>query len=231
MDKIGHVDRVQHRLVEQLVGTEHVLNPAKEQLDELHKMLKNAIENAQCVQRALQYSKERWEEKTEKRDDEIKALKHNVRDKDLNINSLKNYITQLKYNSVEFLKTLQWQLEERKKDLLKQKEATLEQAEEMIKALPTNSGLENGELDASVDFLGKLDAAINGLCRRYTQSTQSLMMKKETAMREAEAVLTDSSLTNASSRQLTVSLDIKSYLRRVLSSRYLFVFEVREEWC
>ena len=144
---------------------------------------------------------------------------------------MKNYITQLEYNSVELLKTLQWQLEERKKDLLKQKEATLEQAEEMIKALPTNSGLENGELDASVDFLGKLDAAINGLCRRYTQSTQSLMMKKETAMREAEAVLTDSSLTNASSRQLTVSLDIKSYLRRVLSSRYLFVFEVREEWC
>ena len=231
MDKIGHVDRVQHRLVEQLVGTEHVLNPAKEQLDELHKMLKNAIENAQCVQRALQYSKERWEEKTEKRDGEIKALKHNVRDKDLNIKSLKNYITQLEYNSVEFLKTLQWQLEERKKDLLKQKEATLEQAEEMIKALLANSGLENGELDGSVDFLGKLDAAINGLCRRYTQSTQSLMMKKETAMREAEAVLTDSSLTNASSRQLTVSLDIKSYLRRVLSSRYLFVFEVREEWC
>ena len=225
------MDRVQHRLVEQLVGTEHVLNPAKEQLDELHKKLKNAPENAQCVQRALQYRKERWEEKTEKRDDEIKALKHNVRDKELNIKSLKNYITQLEYNSVEFLKTLQWQLEERKKDLLKQKEATLEQAEEMIKALPTNSGLENGEVDASVDFLGKLDAAINGLCRRYTQSTQSLMMKKETAMREAEAVLTDSSLTNASSRQLTVSLDIKSYLRRVLSSRYLFVFEVREEWC
>ena len=218
-------------VVEQLVGTEHVLNPAKEQLDELHKKLKNAIENAQRVQRALQYSKERWEEKTEKRDGEIKALKHNVRDKDLNIKSLKNYITQLEYNSVEFLKTLQWQLEERKKDLLKQKEATLEQAEEMIKALLANSGLENGELDGSVDFLVKLDAAIKSLSRRYTQSTQSLMMKKETALREAEAVLTDSSLTNASSRQLTVSLDIKSYLRRILSSRYLFVFEVREEWC
>ena len=198
-------------VVEQLVGTEHVLNPAKEQLDELHEMLKNAIENAQCVQRALQYSKERWEEKTEKRDDEIKALKHNVRDKDLNIKSLKNYITQLEYNSVEFLKTLQWQLEERKKDLLKQKEATLEQAGEMIKALLANSGLENGELDGSVDFLGKLDAAIKSLCRRYTQSTQSLMMKKETALRETEAVLTDSSPTDASSRPLTVSLDIKSY--------------------
>ena len=198
-------------VVEQLVGTEHVLNPAKEQLDELHKMLKNAIENAQCVQRALQYSKERWEEKTEKRDDEIKALKHNVRDKDLNIKSLKNYITQLEYNSVEFLKTLQWQLEERKKDLLKQKEATLEQAEEMIKALLANSGLENGELDGSVDFLVKLDAAIKSLSRRYTQSTQSLMMKKETALRETEAVQTDSSPTDASSRPLTVSLDIKSY--------------------
>ena len=37
-------------VVEQLVGTEHVLNPAKEQLDELHKMLKNAIENAQCTE-------------------------------------------------------------------------------------------------------------------------------------------------------------------------------------
>ena len=220
-------------VVEQLVGTEHVLNPAKEQLDELHKMLKNAIENAQCVQRALQYSKKRWEEKTEKRDDEIKALKHNVRDKDLNIKSLKNYITQLEYNSVEFLKTLQWQLEERKKDLLKQKEATLEQAEEMIKALLANSGLENGELDGSVDFLGKLDAAIKSLCRRYTQSTQSLMMKKETALRETEAVLTDSSPTDASSRPLTVSLDIKSYLRRIVSSssRYLFVFEVREDLC
>ena len=197
MDKIGHVDRVQHRLVEQLVGTEHVLNPAKEQLDELHKKLKNATENAQRVQRALQYSKERWEEKTEKRDDEIKALKHNVRDKDLNIKSLKNCITQLEYNSVEFLKTLQWQLEERKKDLLKQKEATLEQAEEMIKALLANSGLENGELDGSVDFLRKLDAAIKSLCRRYAQSTQSLMMKKGTALRETEAVLTDSSPTDA----------------------------------
>ena len=224
MDKIGHVDRVQQRLVEQLVGTEHVLNPAKEQLDELHKMLKNAIENAQCVQRALQYSKERWEEKTEKRDDEIKALKHNVRDKDLNINSLKNYITQLEYNSVEFLKTLQWQLEERKKDLLKQKEATLEQAEEMIKALLANSGLENGELDGSVDFLGKLDAAIKSLCRRYAQRTQSLMMKKETALSETEAVQTDSSPTDASSRPLTVSLDIKSYLRKNrIQSQSLFI--------
>ena len=100
--------------------------------------------------------------------------------------------------------------EEETKDLQKEKEATLEQAEEMINALLANSGLENGVLDDSVDFLGKLDAAIKSLCRRYTQSTQSLMMKKETALREAEAVLTDSSLiTDASSRPLTVSLDIK----------------------
>ena len=219
-------------VVEQLVGTEDVLNPAKEQLEELHKMLKNALKNAQRVQRALQYSEERWEEKTEKRDDEIKALKHNVRDKDLNMKSLKNYITQLEYNSVEFLKTLQWQLD-KAKDLLKEKEATLGQAEEMIKELLANSGLESAELDDSVDFLGKLDAAIKSLCRRYTQSAQSLMMKKETALRETEAVLTDSSPTDASSRPLTVSLDIKSYLRRIVSSRsrYLFVFELREYCC
>ena len=199
-------------VVEQLVGTEDVLNPAKEQLEELHKMLKNALKKAQRAERALRYSEERWEEKTEKRDDEIKALKHDVRDKDLNIKSLKTYITQLEYNSVEFLKTLQWQLEEAK-DLLKEQEATLEQAEEMIKTLLANSGLENVELDDSVDFLGRVDAAIKSLCRRYSQSTQSVMMKKETALRETEAVLTDSSPTDASSRPLTVSLDIKSYLR------------------
>ena len=217
-------------VVEQLVGTEDVLNPAKEQLEELHKMLKNALKKAQRAERALRYREERWEEKTEKRDDEIKALKHDVRDKDLNIKSLKTYITQLEYNSVEFLKTLQWQLEEAK-DSLKEQEATLEQAEEMIKTLLANSGLENVELDDNVDFLGKVDAAIKSLCRRYTQSTQSVMMKQETALRETEAVLTDSSPTDASSRPLTVSLDIKSYLRRIVSSRYLFVFEVREDWC
>ena len=198
-------------VVEQLVGTEDVLNPAKEQLEELHKMLKNALKKAQRAQRALRYSEERWEEKTEKRDDEIKALKNDVRDKDLDIKSLKNYITQLEYDSVEFLKTLQWQLEEAK-DLLKEQEATLEQAEEMIKALLANSGLENVELDDSVDFLGKLDAAIKSLCRRYTQSTQSLMVQKENTLREAEAVLTDSSPTDASSRPLTVSLDSKILL-------------------
>ena len=195
-------------VVEQLVGTEVALNSSKEQLEELHKVLKNVFKKAQRVQRALQYSEQRWEEKTEKRDDEIKALKHNVRDKDLNIKSLKNYITQLEYDSVKFLEMLQWQLEEAK-DLQKEKKATLEQAEEMINALLANSGLENGVLDDSVDFLGKLDAAIKSLCRRYTQSTQSLMMKKETALREAEVVLTDSSLKDSSSRPLTVSLDIK----------------------
>ena len=134
------------------------MNASKEQLEELHKVLENVLKKAQRVQRALQYSEEWWEEKTEKRDDEIKALKHNVRDKDLNIKSLKNYIAQLEYGSVKFLEMLQWQLEEAK-DLLKEKEATLEQAEEMINALLANSGLENGKLDDSVDFLGKLDAA------------------------------------------------------------------------
>ena len=74
----------------------------------------------------------------------------------------------------------------------------------------TGGALQN-VVEQIVDFLGKLDVAIKSLCRRYTQSTQSLMMKKETALRETEAVLTDSSPTDASSRPLTVSLDIKSY--------------------
>ena len=71
----------------------------------------------------------------------------------------------------------------------------------------TGGALQN-VVEQIVDFLGKLDATIKSLCRRYTQSTQSLMMKKENTLREAEAVLTDSSPTDASSRPLTVSRDI-----------------------
>ena len=122
---------------------------------------------------------------------------------------------------------------ENSKQRLQQKETELVQAQEGLRHVSETAGALQNVAEQIVDFLGKLDVAIKSLCRSYTQSTQSLMMKKETALREAEAVLTDSSLTNASSRPLTVSLDIKSYLRRIVSSRshYLFVFEVREDWC
>ena len=119
------------------------------------------------------------------------------------------------------------------KQRFQQKETELVEAQEGLRHVSETAGALQNVAEQIVDFLGKLDVAIKSLCRSYTQSTQSLMMKKETALREAEAVLTDSSLTNASSRPLTVSLDIKSYLRRIVSSRshYLFVFEVREDWC
>ena len=122
---------------------------------------------------------------------------------------------------------------ENSKQRLQQKETELAEAQEGLRHVSETAGALQNVAEQIVDFLGKLDVAIKSLCRSYTQSTQSLMMKKETALREAEAVLTDSSLTNASSRPLTVSLDIKSYLRRIVSSRshYLFVFEVREDWC
>ena len=122
---------------------------------------------------------------------------------------------------------------ENSKQRLQQKETELAQAQEGLRHVSETAGALQNVVEQIVDFLWKLDVAIKSLCRSYTQSTQSLMMKKETALREAEAVLTDSSLTNASSRPLTVSLDIKSYLRRIVSSRshYLFVFEVREDWC
>ena len=121
---------------------------------------------------------------------------------------------------------------ENSKQRLQQKETELAEAQEGLRHVSETAGALQNVAEQIVDFLGKLDVAIKSLCRSYTQSTQSLMMK-ETALREAEAVLTDSSLTNASSRPLTVSLDIKSYLRRIVSSRshYLFVFEVREDWC
>ena len=122
---------------------------------------------------------------------------------------------------------------ENSKQRLQQKETELAEAQEGLRHVSETAGALQNVAEQIVDFLGKLDVAIKSLCRSYTQSTQSLMMKKETALREAEAVLTDSSLTNASSRPLTVSLDIKSYLRRIVSScsHYLFVFEVREDWC
>ena len=97
---------------------------------------------------------------------------------------------------------------ESSKQRLQQKETELVQAQEDLRHLNETAGALQNVVELIVDFLGKLDAAIKSLCRRYTQSTQSLMMKKETALRETEAVLTDSSPTDASSRPLTVSLDI-----------------------
>ena len=119
---------------------------------------------------------------------------------------------------------------ENSKQRLQQKETELAQAQEGLRHVSETAVALQNVVEQIVDFLWKLDAAIKSLCRSYTQSSQSLMEKKETALREIEAVLTDSSPTDASSRPLTVSLDIKSYLRRIVSSRsrYLFVFEVGE---
>ena len=97
------------------------------------------------------------------------------------------------------------------KQRLQQKETELAQAQEGLRHVSETAGALQNVVEQIVDFLGKLDAAIKSLCRSYTQSSQSLMVKKETALRETEAVLTDSSPTDASSRPLTVSLDIKSY--------------------
>ena len=119
---------------------------------------------------------------------------------------------------------------ENSKQRLQQKETELAQAQEGLRHVSETAVALQNVVEQIVDFLWKLDAAIKSLCRSYTQSSQSLMEKKETALRETEAVLTDSSPADASSRPLTVSLDIKSYLRRIVSSRsrYLFVFEVGE---
>ena len=97
---------------------------------------------------------------------------------------------------------------ESSKQHLQQKETELVQEQEGLRRVSETAGALQNIVELIVDFLGKLDAAIKSLCRRYTQSTQSVMMKKETALREREAVLTDSSPTDASSRPLTVSLDI-----------------------
>ena len=113
---------------------------------------------------------------------------------------------------------------ENSKQRLQQKETELAQAQEGLRHVSETARALQNVVEQIVDFLGKLDATIKSLCRRYTQSTQSLMMKKETALRETEAVMTDSSPTDASSRPLTVSLDIKSYLRRIVSNRYFFCF-------
>ena len=94
------------------------------------------------------------------------------------------------------------------KQRFQQKETELVQAQEGLRHVSETAGALQNVVEQIVDFLGKLDVAIKSLCRRYTQSTQSLMMKKENTLREAEAVLTDSSPTDASSRPLTVSLDI-----------------------
>ena len=113
---------------------------------------------------------------------------------------------------------------ENSKKRLQQKETELTEAQEGLRHVSETARALQNVVEQIVDFLGKLDVAIKSLCRRYTQSTQSLMMKKETALRETEAVMTDSSPTDASSRPLTVSLDIKSYLRRIVSNRYFFCF-------
>ena len=116
---------------------------------------------------------------------------------------------------------------ENSKQRLQQKETELVQAQEGLRHVSETAGALQNVVEQIVDFLWKFDAVIKSLCRRYTQSTQStqsLMMKKETALRETEAVLTNSSPTDASSRPLTVSLDIKYFLRRI--SRYLSMFQV-----
>ena len=97
---------------------------------------------------------------------------------------------------------------ENSKQRLQQKETELAQAQEGLRHVSETARALQNVVEQIVDFLGKLDAVIKSLCRRHTQSTQSLMMKKETALRETEDVLTDSSPTDASSRPLTVSLDI-----------------------
>ena len=97
---------------------------------------------------------------------------------------------------------------ENSKQRLQQKETELVQAQEGLRHVSETAGALQNVVEQIVDFLGKLDVAIKSLCRRYTRSIQSLMMKKENTFREAEAVLTDSSPTDASSRPLTVSLDI-----------------------
>ena len=97
---------------------------------------------------------------------------------------------------------------ENSKQRLQQKETELAEAQEGLRHVSETAGALQNVVEQIVDFLWKLDAAIKSLCRRYTQSTRSPMMKKETALRETEAVLTDSSPTDASSRPLTVSLDI-----------------------
>ncbi|CAH3164753.1 unnamed protein product [Porites lobata] len=89
------------------------------------------------------------------------------------------------------------------KQRFQQKETELVQAQEGLRHVSETAGALQNVVEQIVDFLGKLDVAIKSLCRRYTQSTQSLMMKKENTLREAEAVLTDSSPTDASSRPLT----------------------------
>ena len=113
---------------------------------------------------------------------------------------------------------------ENSKQRLQQKETELAQAQEGLRHVSETAGALQNVVEQIVDFLGKLDAAIKSLCRSYTQSSQSLMVKKETALRETEAILTDSSPTDASSRPLTVSFDIKSYLRKNrIQSQSLFI--------
>ena len=97
---------------------------------------------------------------------------------------------------------------ENRKQRLQRKETELAQAQEGLRHASETAGALQNVVEQIVDFLGKLDAVIKSLCRSYTQSTQSLMMKKETALRETADVLTYSSPTDASSRPLTVSLDI-----------------------
>ena len=97
---------------------------------------------------------------------------------------------------------------ENSKQRLQQKETKLAEAQEGLRHASETAGALQNVVEQIVDFLGKLDAVIKSLCRSYTQSTQSLMMKKETALRETADVLTYSSPTDASSRPLTVSLDI-----------------------
>ena len=97
---------------------------------------------------------------------------------------------------------------ENSKQRLQQKETELAEAQEGLRHASETAGALQNVVEQIVDFLGKLDAVIKSLCRSYTQSTQSLMMKKETALRETADVLTYSSPTDASSRPLTVSLDI-----------------------
>ena len=171
-----------------IVKLEEDFKPIKAQVAHANEVLNDSLENIQYVKEALKQRQESWDQKSNKRDFEMAHLRHLLRIKDGEIESVKQYVSQVEDDSVEIIKELQGKLESLQ-NKLKEKEATLNEADDMLTSILACSGTRDHEFDDSMDFIEKLDATIEEL-KGIPESAQKLLQEKEASLKQAENMLT-----------------------------------------
>ena len=173
------------KLIEKL---EEGSKPIKAQVAHVNEILNYSLESIQYVKEALKQRQESWDQKSNVRDYEMAHLRNRVKIQDGEIESLKQYVTQLEDDSVYFIQELQGKLES-SQNTLKEKEATLNEADDMLTSILACSGTRDHEFDDSMDFIEKLDATIEKL-KGNPESEQRVLQEKEALLKQAETILT-----------------------------------------